>query len=132
MSKRLTPTIARALAEKVRAVLVKRNVHTAEALRAKVEASKDYKELAKTMTQIIELEKKKTQLKNNLNEKFSTKIADVSINTYSSTPSVSVREHASASTESIKDMILIEDYMSDGSGESAEDLINRIADKLSS
>ena len=132
MSKKLTTTIARALAEKVRAELVARNKDTATTLKKKVESSKEFKELTKIMAQVNDLEKRKAELRDYLNHQFSTKVADVSVSLYNSVPSVYVREQSSASVDNIKDLILIEDYMSDSTTESAEDLIKRIADKLCS
>lgn len=131
MSKKLTPTIARALAEKVRAELKARNADNSTAIVSKIEKSKDYKDLLKLNTQIHDLEIKKAELKKSIEEKHSSKIADVSISLYSyNNPSIYVREHASASVESIKDMILIEDYMSENTLTS-EEFITMIVDKLS-
>jgi len=132
MSKKLTTTIARALAEKVRAELIARNKGTSEAIKAKIEKSKDFKELLKIDNQIHELEAKRSELKNSIQEGNSTKIADVSISLYSrDKPCIYIREHVSASVDSIKDMILIEDYMA-GDTKTPEEFVKFIADKLSS
>lgn len=131
MSKKLTPTIAKALAEKVRAALLTRTKGTSEALKKKVESSKLYKELLLTDTKQRELEEKKASLKTEIENTFSTKINDVSISGYGySKPSVYIREHVSSSVESIKDLILIEDYMSENTMTSDE-FIDMIVDKLS-
>ena len=131
--RKLTPTIARALAEKVRAELVARNATNREALTKKIETSKIYKELCKVVSQQKEIEEKKRELVNQINETFSNKVSDVSISMYSSDriPNISIRETAKASIENIKDMILIEDYLSNG-GETTEEIIARIADQLCS
>ena len=130
--RKLTPTIARALAEKVRAELVARNATNREALTKKIETSKIYKELCKVISQQKEIEEKKRELVNQINETFSNKVSDVSISMYSSDrPNISIRETAKASIENIKDMILIEDYLSNG-GETTEEIIARIADQLCS
>jgi hypothetical protein len=130
-TKKLTPAIAKALAEKVRAELLTRTKGTAETLKKKVESSKLYKELLLTTVKERELEEKKASLKTEIENTFSTKINDVSISGYGhSEPSVYIREHVSSSVESIKDLILIEDYMSDNTMTSDE-FIKFIADKLS-
>ncbi len=130
-TKKLTPAIAKALAEKVRAELLTRTKGTAETLKKKVESSKLYKELLLTTVKERELEEKKASLKTEIENTFSTKINDVSISGYGhSQPSVYIREHVSSSVESIKDLILIEDYMSDNTMTSDE-FIKFIADKLS-
>jgi len=131
MSKKLTTTIAKALAEKVRAELIARNKGTSDAIKAKIEKSKDYKELLKIDNQIHELETKRTNLKTSIQEAHSTKIADVSISLYNrNEPCIYIREHVSASVESIKDMILIEDYLSEDT-KTPEEFVAFIADKLS-
>jgi ribosomal protein L23 len=128
--KKMTPTIAKALAEKVRAELVARNKTAHAALEKKVESSKLLKELKLTISKITELENKKTELKKEIEETYSTKVSDVTISVYGQGPTVYIREHAFASVESIKDMVLIEDYMADGN-QTPEEFINYIADKLS-
>lgn len=131
MSKKMTPTIAKALAEKVRAELVARNKTTHHDLEKKIESSKLFKELKTVIDKIYELEEKKQDLKRKIEEVSSTKIADVNISVYGKEPTIYVREHAYASVDSIKDLILIEDYMSDSGGQTAEEFITYIADKLS-
>lgn len=129
-TKKLTPTIAKALAEKVRAELKTRNKGTAETLEKKVESSKLYKELVLTMSKITDLEEKKQTLKKELEDNFSTKISDVGLSVYGEKPRISVNYHAAFSVDSIKDMILIEDYMSDDT-KTPEEFVKFIADKLS-
>jgi hypothetical protein len=128
--KKMTPTIAKALAEKVRAELVARNKTAHAALEKKVESSKLLKELKLTISKIYELENKKAELKKEIEETYSTKVSDVTISVYGQGPTVYIREHAFASVESIKDMVLIEDYMADGN-QTPEEFIKYIADKLS-
>lgn len=127
--KKLTPTIAKALAEKVRAELVARHKGSSESLVRKVESSKLYKELLSTISKIEKLEEHKQALRKEVEQQFSNKISDVGVSAYRSTPYVSVNYHASFSVESIKDMILIEDYMSDDT-KTAEEFITYIADKI--
>jgi hypothetical protein len=130
MSKKLTPTIAKALAEKVRAELVVRHKGSTETLTKKVEASKLYKELLLTIAKIEELDEKKQVLRKEIEENFSTKMSDVGVSAYHSKPHVSVNYRSAFSVESIKDMILIEDYMSEET-KTPEEFVKFIADKLS-
>ena len=127
--KKLTPIIAKALAEKVRAELVARHKGSSETLVTKVESSKLYKELLSTIAKISEFEEKKQAVRKEIEEKYSTKISDVSVSAYHSRPNVSVNYHALFSVDSIKDMILIEDYMSDDS-KTPEEFVTYIADKI--
>jgi hypothetical protein len=71
------------------------------------------------------------EIKHSLEEKFSSKLADVSIYTYGSKSdtSITIRETACVSVEGIKNMILLEDYLADAP-ENTEDLVKRIADKI--
>lgn len=129
MSKKLTPVIAKALAEKVRAELVARHKGSSETLVTKVESSKLFKELLSTISKIGELEEKKQEIRKEIENKYSTKISDVSVSSYNSRPQVYVNYHATFSVDSIKDLILIEDYMSDDT-KTAEEFITFIADKI--
>ena len=128
--KKMTPVIAKALAEKVRAELVARHKGSTETLTKKVEASKLYKELLLTITKIEDLENKKQSLRREIEETFSTKMSDVGVSAYHSKPHVSVNYRSAFSVDSIKDMVLIEDYMADGN-QTPEEFIKYIADKLS-
>jgi hypothetical protein len=130
MSKKLTPTIAKALAEKVRAELVVRHKGSTEAITKKVESSKLYKELLLTIKKIEELEEKKQVLRKEIDENLSTKMYDVGVSSYHSTPHISVNYRSAFSVDSIKDMILIEDYMSEDA-KTPEEFVKFIADKLS-
>lgn len=128
--KKLTPAIAKALAEKVRAELVARYKGSTETIVKKVESSKLYKELLATINKMEELEAKKQAIRKEIEENFSTKISDVGVSNYHSKPHVSVNYHSAFSVDSIKDLILIEDYMSNTTMTSDE-FIKFIADKLS-
>jgi len=130
MSKKLTPTIAKALAEKVRAELVVRHKGSTETITKKVESSKLYKELLLTIKKIDELDEKKQVLRKEIEENLSTKMSDVGVSAYHSTPHISVNYRSAFSVESIKDMILIEDYMSEDT-KTPEEFVKFIADKLS-
>jgi len=130
MSKKLTPTIAKALAEKVRAELVVRHKGSTETITKKVESSKLYKELLLTIKKIDELDEKKQVLRKEIEENLSTKMYDVGVSSYHSTPHISVNYRSAFSVDSIKDMILIEDYMSENT-KTPEEFVKFIADKLS-
>jgi hypothetical protein len=127
--KKLTPIIAKALAEKVRAELLARHKGTSETLIKKVEASKLYKELLTTITKMDELEQRKQTIRKQIEEQYSTKISDVSVSNYHTPPQISVNYHSAFYVDSIKDMILIEDYMSDDS-KTPEEFVTYIADKI--
>ena len=128
--KKLTPIIAKALAEKVRAELVVRHKGSTETITKKVESSKLYKELLLTIKKIDELDEKKQVLRKEIEENLSTKMYDVGVSSYHSTPHISVNYRSAFSVESIKDMILIEDYMSEDT-KTPEEFVKFIADKLS-
>ena len=130
MSKKLTPTIAKALAEKVRAELVVRHKGSTETITKKVESSKLYKELLLTIKKIDELDEKKQVLRKEIEENLSTKMYDVGVSSYHSSPHISVNYRSAFSVDSIKDMILIEDYMSEDA-KTPEEFVKFIADKLS-
>jgi len=129
-TKKLTPTIAKALAEKVRAELVVRHKGSTETITKKVESSKLYKELLLTIKKIDELDEKKQVLRKEIEENLSTKMYDVGVSSYHSTPHISVNYRSAFSVDSIKDMILIEDYMSEDA-KTPEEFVKFIADKLS-
>ena len=74
--KKLTPIIAKALAEKVRAELLSRHKGTSETLIKKVEDSKLYKELLSTISKIEDLEEKRQALRKEIENKYSTSISE--------------------------------------------------------
>ena len=127
--KKLTPTIAKALAEKVKQELQIRNKNLSETLKTKVETSKDFKAYVKLHNEVEALSEKKELLRKSITEKYSSKFCDVNIPTYSSKTEVYVRDTIYLSVESIKDLILIEDYMSDAAMTSDE-FVNLIVEKL--
>ena len=129
MSKKLTPTIAKALAEKVKQELQIRNKNLSETLKTKVETSKEFKAYVKLQNELEVLDKKKEELRKSIIEKYSSNLCDVSIPTYSHKTEVYVRDTIYLSVESIKDMILIEDYMSEAAMTS-EEFVNLIVEKL--
>jgi len=129
--KKMTPTIAKALAEQVRDELRKTATSYAETTKDKIKTSKEFKQLEKLMIQKTDISNKMDEIKHSIEEKFSSKLADVSIYTYGSKSdtSITIRETACVSVEGIKNMILLEDYLADAP-ENTEDLVKRIADKI--
>jgi hypothetical protein len=127
--KKMTPIIAKALAEKVKQELQKRNKNLSETLKTKVESSKEFKAYLKLHNEVVALSDKKEELRKAITEKYSSNLCDVSIPGYSQNTEVYVRDTIYLSVESIKDMILIEDYMSDSSLTS-EEFVNLIVEKL--
>lgn len=127
--KKMTPIIAKALAEKVKQELQKRNKNLSETLKTKVESSKEFKAYLKLHNEVAALSDKKEELRKAITEKYSSNLCDVSIPGYSQNTEVYVRDTIYLSVESIKDMILIEDYMSDSSLTS-EEFVNLIVEKL--
>lgn len=125
--RKLTPTIARALAEKVRVELIERNASVKQLLIDKITASKEMKNYRKLMEEHEAIQRKLIDAKSLLQERYSTKTMDVSV--YNT--SVHLRDTVASSVESIKDLILIEDYLSDGL-ETTEEIIKKIADQLCS
>ena len=128
-TKKLTPIIAKALAEKVRAELIARHKGTSETLVKKVGDSKLYKELLTTIAKMEELEEKKQVIRKQIEDQYSNKISDVSVSNYHTPPQITVNYHSTYYVDSIKDMILIEDYMSDDT-KTPEEFVNYIADKI--
>ena len=125
----MTPIIAKALAEKVKQELQKRNKNLSENLKSKVESSKEFKAYLKLHNEVEALNDKKEELRKSIVDKYSSNLCDVSIPTYSHKTEVYVRDTVYLSVDSIKDMILIEDYMSD-SALSSEEFVNLIVEKL--
>ena len=77
--KKLTPTIAKALAEKVKQELQIRNKNLSETLKTKVETSKDFKAYVKLHNEVEALNEKKEELRKSITDKYSSKFCDVSI-----------------------------------------------------
>lgn len=126
MAKKLTTTIARALAEKVRQELKKHTEKLSNDTKAKVAASKEHKEYMRLVKQTDELNAKRNALCKSIEAKFSTDIMHISL--YSS-GNISVYDGSKSSVDGIRDLILIEDYLSDGT-ETAEQLVDKLVKKL--
>lgn len=126
MSKKLTPAIARILAERVREELKKQTVVLSTQLKKKVEASKEHKEYLKLVKQESEIQNKMKDLRNTIESRYSIPLAHVSL--YSS-GNITIYDTKSSSVEGIRDMILVEDYLSGGT-ETAEQLVDKLVKKL--
>lgn len=128
--KRLTPTLAKALAEQVREELKRKASSHAETIKSTIKSSKDYKQLVKYEQQANEIRSKIDEIRHSIQEKHSTILADVSIYSYRSNEfSISIRETAMVSIDGIKNMILLDDYFSNSS-DSPEQLVQRIVQKI--
>lgn len=130
MSKKMTPTIARALAEKIREKLKVSVLGMDTKVCAKVQSTKEWKEIVKLHTERKKTNDRIDALEKSIRTTYSTGVMDVRVSTYSTGPELRVQENYNvASVEAIKDTLLIEDYMSGGT-ETAEQLIERITNKL--
>lgn len=128
--KKLTPTIAKALAEQVREELKKNASAHAEKIKQDIKASKDYKQLCKYDQQMSEIRTKIDELRHAIQDKHSGMLADVSIYSYrSGEQSITIRETAMVSVEGIKNMILLDDYFSNSS-DTPEELVQRVVQKI--
>lgn len=128
--KKLTPVLAKALAEQVRDELRKNASSHAEKLKESIKLSKEYKQLCKFDEQIEDLRTKIDSLRTTIQDKHSSMIADVSIYSYRrGEQSITIRETAMVSVDSIKNMILLDDYFSDTT-DTPEQLVQRIVDKI--
>lgn len=131
MSKKMTTTIAKALAEKVRAKLAEQVSGTDTKIRKTVVASKEWKQYLKIYAEKKAIIEKANALEKEIKDKYTTNVAKVDVYTYSNSgPELRVYENQKVvSIDSIKDTILIEDYLSGGT-ETAEQMIERITQQL--
>lgn len=131
MAKKLTTTIARALAEKVREKLKESVQGLDTSVCKQVKSTKEWKEMVKLNEEKKKITERMAALEHTLETTHTTGVISVDVCTYSSgSLELRVRENYNvASVEAIKDSILIEDYLSDGT-ETAEQLVERITNKL--
>lgn len=131
MSKKMTTTIAKALASKVMNNLSIAFNQAVNAEKKSVENSKEWKEVLKLKQNIIKLEKEFEDKKQAFFDSLTNKDFSYSYKSYSNkhnTPEVSVRYNNQGSNityDSLINDIIIEDYTSNG-GESGEELVTRI------
>lgn len=130
MAKKLTPTIARALAEKVLVELRTKVNGMEDSIKKKIYSSKEWKEYVKLYQERKKISDRIDTLQRVIKDTHTNNVAKVDIYTYSNNPEVRIYDNGkNVSLDAIKDTILIEDYMSGGT-ETAEELINRITTKL--
>lgn len=129
--KKITYTIAKILAERVREKLSETSMKTAEKHKEKILASKDYAEYEKLRDQEREARSKMKKLEEKIVEKYSTPMMKIRMSAmYADRPaSVSISENKAVTVESIRDSILIEDYFAD-SPVSHEELVNKMVKKF--
>lgn len=127
MSKKpLTRTLATAISVKVREQLRKESRDLHPVVKAKVVASKEWKQYLKLSEMRNDLEGKIATLKQEIVDKYSTPL--VKIQVYSNAVSAS-ENHNIISSDSIRDTLLIEEYVA-GDSETPEQLIERIVLKI--
>lgn len=124
MSKRMTPGIAKILAQQIREKLSTECGTMASNIMENVKASKDYKKFLQLRNDIAEMNRSAEDLKDKICEKHSNKVAKVRIVNWGNNTEYSVKviESDYVDIESIKNQILLKDYFSDGT-ESAEDMV---------
>ena len=126
-SKKLTLTIARILAERVREKLFKTSHAVADEKKAKILSSKEYKNFEKLRQQERDIRAKIKEAGEKLAEKNSTPLMKVSMNTmYLDRPStVNITENKNVSVEFIRDTILLKEHFAD-SIISHDDIVNEL------
>lgn len=125
--KKITSTIARILAEKVKTELAKTSQQIGADYKKEIEASKDYKEYQKTIKQINALEDRKNLLRKALYKTYESNSV-MNIDFYNS--GVSIKASSHLSSDSIRDMILLEDHFA-GDETTQDDIVKAIVAKLS-
>mgnify|MGYP006871971507 CR=1 FL=1 len=132
MAKKLTPTLARILAENVRAKLTENAKDISLKHQAMIKDSKEYKEYEKLRRQNIQIEDRMKDLKKETEEKYSTTMMHVQLGWSSNDAidaSVIIRETKAVSADAIRDAILLEDYFADSSI-SHDELVDKIVKKF--
>lgn len=131
MSRKMTPTIARALAEKVRVKLSEQVTGTDAKIKKIIESSTEWKAYLKLAIEKKAISEKLQNAENAIKSKHTSNIARIDIYSYNNSgPEIRVYENQKVvSVDSIKDTILIEDYLSGGT-ETAEEMIERITKQL--
>lgn len=132
-TKNITSTIAKILAERVRAKLSETSMSLAEKQKEKVLASKEYVEFEKLREQERQLRSKLDALKNKICEKYTTSMMKVKLNTayYDRPASVNISENDKVSVESIRDSILLEDHFA-SSPVTVDEMVDNMVKKFTS
>lgn len=131
MQKKLTSAIATALAEQVRTRLRDLVKGMDKKIKEDIQSSKEYKQYISLLAKKKDLDEKMQLLSDSICKKHDSKIIRISLgHTNNYDCSLTVNENYSkSSVEAIKNVILIEDYMS-GNTENSEEFIERIANQL--
>lgn len=129
MSKKITLTIAKILAEKVREKIALESRKIAEKIKQEGLQSKNYKKYCTLDDKIRKLIAERTKVQKNFENEMSTKIAQVTIQNYNGSIAIMVREQNNCSIEGIKNEILLNEYFRENE-ETLEELVQKIANKF--
>ena len=124
MSKNVTPTIAKALAEEVSKQLVKTINQRNNDLKLKIKETKEYKQLLKLVKQRDELSDKIRTLAKEITNKHQTSLTTISFDSSYTTIYSSYSSNLT-SVDSIKNRIFITDYLN-GTNVSLENIMDAI------
>jgi hypothetical protein len=124
MSKNVTPTIAKALAEEVSKQLVKTINQRNNDLKLKIKETKEYKQLLKLVDQRDELSDKIRTLAKEITNKHQTSLTTISFDSSYTTIYSSYSSNLT-SVDSIKNRIFITDYLN-GTNVSLENIMDAI------
>jgi predicted Zn-dependent protease len=127
MSKKMTATIATALANQVISKLLKKVNIVEGSIEQKVKESKEYKQLVKLNEERRNISQKIDDLKEVIKNKHNTSLISVIIS-YNNSVNVCVNSRG-INVSDIKDRILLADYLS-SSPVSTEDLVDSFVDEI--
>ena len=130
-TKKITSTIAKILAERVREKLSMLAAKMAETQTEKVMSSKEYVEFEKLRAQEREIANKLKKLEDKISEKYSTPMMKVKMNVmYRERPAtVRISENNHVTVDSIRDSILLDDHFAD-STVSHDEIIDNMVKKF--
>lgn len=134
MSKKMTATIATALANQVSSKLLKKVNIVGGSIEQKVKESKEYKQLVKLNEELVKLNEERRNisqkiddLKEVIKNKHNTSLISVNIS-YNNSVNVCLNSRG-INVSDIKDRILLADYLS-SSPVSTEDLVDSFVDEI--
>ena len=130
-TKKLTLTIARILAERVREKLSTTAKTNGEKHKEKVLASKEYADFEKLRVQENEIRNKLKKLEEKIVDKYSTPMMKITVQgVYCNRPaSISIYENQDVTVDSIRDMIILEDHFAE-STITHEEIVDKIVAKF--
>ena len=130
-SKKLTLTIARILAERVREKLSTTSKIVGEKHKEKILASKEYADFEKLRAQEREIRTKLKKLEEKIVDKHSTPMMKVKVSTmYLERPAtICISENQAVTVDSIRDMIILEDHFAE-STITHEEIVDKIVAKF--